>query len=275
MKTKLFFVSIFVLFQFGIIYSQIPNSNFEEWILVDSIEQPMGWISNNVRFFISTEKVSSLTQGQYAVKVSSNGPSIEGTSLGVLKTKFKPAQVFDYLTMSYKIDSIEEGKVEVKINKISNNSTTQIGYWVKDTFSNEIELIEIPLAYELLDTLEIIIIAGNTLTGIGSKGYSEIIIDEIGLTNLTAQIELNKEVVSLFPNPTSNSITVKLSTDFYGELWIVDELGRIFQTYKLKGNDSNFNIDISGLKKGLYYLKMFDKRHDIVYKTKSFMVEYK
>ena len=65
---------------------QIPNASFENWVIENNFETPEFWHTNNYSTnFTSVSKVDYLTEGNFAMKVKSNGPSLkESTGLCVL-----------------------------------------------------------------------------------------------------------------------------------------------------------------------------------------------
>ncbi len=272
MKTKVLLLSILILFLSEITESQIPNAGFEEWDSIGGVEEPVNWNTKNVESFISVEKVPYLTQGQYAIIVSSNGPSFEGTSSGVAKTRFKPTQIYNTLTAEIKIDTIVSGKVEIILNQIVDENINQIGYWTKDTTTNGINNIEIPLDYETLDTIEILIFAHNTQGALGSIGYSGIVVDNLYFANISSIDKIKANDFFVFPNPSKNVLSVKFPMRFGGKLEIIDNSGRILKTYKVQSKALE-KLDISNLPKGIYFLKAIDKKKSSKYNARSFVVE--
>ena len=259
MKTKSILLSIIILFLSEITESQIPNAGFEEWDSIAGIEEPVNWDTKNVEKFISVEKVPYLTQGQYAIKVSSNGPSFEGTSSGMAKTRFKPLDIYNTLLADIKIDTIDSGKVEIILNQIEGDKINQIGYWTKDTITNGINNIEIPVDYETLDTIEILIFAHNTPVPLGSIGYSEIIVDNMNFTNISSIEEIKANDFFVFPNPSKDILSITFAVSFDGKFEIINNAGRIIKTYEIQ-NKVLEKLDISHLPNGIYYIKAIDNK---------------
>ncbi len=257
MKTKVLLLSMLILFLSEITESQIPNAGFEEWDSIVGVEEPVNWNTKNIEKFISVEKVPCLTQGQYAIKVSSNGPSFEGTSSGVAKTRFKPLHIYNTLLADIKIDTIDSGKVEIILNQIVGGNVNQIGYWTKDTTTNGINNIEILVDYETLDTIEILIIAHNTPGPLGSIGYSEIVVDNMNFANTNSIDDIKTNGFFVFPNPSKNILSVKFTVRFDGKLEIIDNEGRILILHEVQRKVLE-KLDISHLSNGIYYIKTVD-----------------
>ncbi len=64
---------------------------------------------------------------------------------------------------------------------------------------------------------------------------------------------------NVFPNPTTEKLTVEFSTKPYGpEVELFDITGRLQATIRIDQNSEKTEIDISGLKPGIYLLKLRD-----------------
>jgi hypothetical protein len=75
--------------------------------------------------------------------------------------------------------------------------------------------------------------------------------------NLTLTVgieEGNINDVSLYPNPTSESFTIKASTALYGNYSVVDAQGKLVYTGEMTGTETNVNI--SSVARGIYYLRI-------------------
>ena len=59
--------------------------------------------------------------------------------------------------------------------------------------------------------------------------------------------------MKLYPNPTNNRFTIKLSESINGQVEISDNSGRIIETLPINGSTFNYN---STLAKGLYLIQI-------------------
>ncbi len=72
-----------------------------------------------------------------------------------------------------------------------------------------------------------------------------------------------KELISFYPNPAKNEITIESSAELFGNNFsVTDNLGRILIGGKL--NESKFSISLDNLKSGIYFLRVESDAH--VYK---------
>jgi hypothetical protein len=77
--------------------------------------------------------------------------------------------------------------------------------------------------------------------------------------NLTLTVGIEEGSISdvtLYPNPTSESFTIKASTALYGTYNIVDAQGKLVYTGEMTGTETNVNI--SSVARGIYYLRISD-----------------
>jgi hypothetical protein len=75
--------------------------------------------------------------------------------------------------------------------------------------------------------------------------------------NLTLTVGIEEGSISdvtLYPNPTSESFTIKASTALYGTYNIVDAQGKLVYTGEMTGTETNVNI--SSVARGIYYLRI-------------------
>jgi hypothetical protein len=75
--------------------------------------------------------------------------------------------------------------------------------------------------------------------------------------NLTLTVgieEGNITDVNLYPNPTSESFTIKTSAPLYGTYSIVDAQGKLVFSGEMTGTDTHVNI--SSVARGIYYLRI-------------------
>jgi hypothetical protein len=95
-----------------------------------------------------------------------------------------------------------------------------------------------------------------------SGTYTQILTNAAGCDstitlNLTLTVgieEGNITDVNLYPNPTSESFTIKASTALYGTYNIVDAQGKLVYTGEMTGTETNVNI--SSVARGIYYLRI-------------------
>ena len=75
--------------------------------------------------------------------------------------------------------------------------------------------------------------------------------DEVGRIN-----ENVPNIISVYPNPSSNSIRVTIPDEKYKTLEIFDQTGNVYMTMNLNRYEDSVEIDISELRNGVYYLNI-------------------
>ena len=72
-------------------------------------------------------------------------------------------------------------------------------------------------------------------------------------------VEIKNESIQLFPNPTSNQVTISSSTTFLGnQLKIINTIGKLMKTIKLPDNQNLTTISVEDLEPGIYTLEILN-----------------
>jgi len=91
----------------------------------------------------------------------------------------------------------------------------------------------------------------------GNQGYEDFLIIKLSQDNLSIDSFSNNNTISLFPNPTKESLSIKL--DYYTplqEIIITDVLGKIIHSQKVDGLITTIITD--GFKNGVYFVNTMD-----------------
>ena len=91
----------------------------------------------------------------------------------------------------------------------------------------------------------------------GNNGYEDFLIVKLSQDNLSTNSFLENNTISLFPNPTKESLSIKL--DYYTplqEIIITDVLGKIIHSQKVDGLITTIITD--GFKNGVYFVNTMD-----------------
>jgi len=75
----------------------------------------------------------------------------------------------------------------------------------------------------------------------------------------------------IFPNPSTDFITVSFSDDNFNTLKIVDNSGRVYIELAINEKDTEAKIDVSKLTTGVYYIMATDNNNII--RVKQFIKE--
>ncbi len=139
-------------------------------------------------------------------------------------------------------------------NKICNNISYDLQY--------EVGVINYSIGSNYWCSNDSTTIASHIFDGYDNVAYGLVSffpIDTLGCFLQTDIHEVNKNVISLtiYPNPTFSSFTIKKLLSKQNELLIINMLGEIVYMEKLSGNDE---ILISPhLQKGIYFVKLIDE----------------
>ena len=79
----------------------------------------------------------------------------------------------------------------------------------------------------------------------------------------TSVIEFDKSKINLYPNPTSSSITISLTENINGQVFLTDLKGRVVMTKNINSNKTLMNLE-SIESKGMYFVKVIDNSGKIV-----------
>jgi PKD repeat protein len=88
---------------------------------------------------------------------------------------------------------------------------------------------------------------------VDSNGCDGSSLEFVQVNNCVGIEEMNAVEVQVFPNPTEGILQVQLDRTAYGYT-VVDELGRVI--LKEEGLNKEFKLDLSGLSKGSYFLRL-------------------
>ena len=261
MKT-LFTLSVLFFFSFDINAQSVPNGNFEEWEMVDGVEQPVGWNTRDCPGCQSVEKTTNAIEGEFSIKISSTYPSFEGTLPGWAAITLTTSQQFHFMNASLKIDSIEMGKVEMLLYESINGGLHEIGRWETTSKTNGIEHISIPFDQIQGDTIVIYLTAKNTQGPLFSEGYSEVIIDNIELSLVSRTSEINNRVFKVFPNPVGQALTIEIQQPFAGNTTITffNQLGQQVRSAILQGGQSYYQVPLHDLVNGIYFYQVENRK---------------
>ncbi len=263
-RMKPFFFTIALCLLWFVASAQIPNSNFEEWEVVDSIENLMYWQTNNFYVgYFPIIKIDNAIEGNYSMKVSTQAKDLYGNGSwpGCARIKFVPTAYYQYMTASVQIDSIKMGATEIRLKqKGADGFYHKIGGWKRTTFTNGATTIWFPVEYIHLDTmsLEIWTFNRDQVFGGSNDGYSEITIDNLSFTNILSTDEPQAEPkLHIYPNPSNGLVTIQLSSPFSTEtvLHLYDLQGRERKSYNFPYS-SELQLDVSDLAAGVYMIEL-------------------
>lgn len=233
-------------------------SQFENWVPVQTWEEPVNCSTNNFPSFISVSKSTDAHSGNYSAQVISNGPSFEGPEPGVLRTTFYPTTVFSSVYYYLKIDSLYDvGSVEVNL-KGYNNGTVIFMNTV--SYTNEIpyfQLFNMPTlntTSQNTDSVTLEFIAKTVSNGASYQGYADFKVDDISLDN-SLRISENESIqIKMYPNPSKGKVYIT-SPQIVDEVAVYSSDGKWLKA--IYGNCTE--IDLSTFERGIYFLRISAK----------------
>ena len=95
------------------------------------------------------------------------------------------------------------------------------------------------------------------------------------VNDITSINEFEKANLQLYPNPASKILNVKLplgiTTENISGYEVVNEIGQIIYSSPLNNFNTEFSVDVSKYKKGVYYLRLVGNNNASI-NTSSFIV---
>ena len=209
--------------------------------------------------FNSSNPGNFISLNNYLFFIASDGLwKTDGTSVGTLIVKDGLGGAFYNCSTNYSThQSIHNNELYFSINIYPSN---QNGVWKTD--GSELNTILVQPSdtvglildincklFAVLDTMR----QYNSGGGVeGDNSELWCLIDSCSSVGLTQKEEFNS--LSIYPNPTSHSITIKGETNINQSFSIFDQMGREVFMGKLTGTETEVNL--SALSKGMYTLKI-------------------
>jgi hypothetical protein len=265
MKTKI--IGILLLIS-HCLFCQFPNGSFEEWEIINGINEPVGWLTTNYESFISVTRDTIAVDGNYSLKITSQ---LSGGFIfcltGVLIKYIKPNENFSPTHL--------KGKIRVNINDPGDYILFNINYWESDGFTRgeslfirdeliEFTNFEIPIELINFDSLVLRISVGDSpgpSTDVCSSD-TEAWLDDLHFydsnNNLINDLQDRLCNFYVYPNPldSNNELVVRTTSDRKIKyLALYDQIGRLIKKEEVN-RIRRQSIDTSGLSKGLYFLEI-------------------
>jgi hypothetical protein len=236
---------------------QIPNAGFENWDSVENYESPVGWMTNQSPEFMRLQKDTTRVEGQYSVKLFPSAYSWFDICESYLSIGIKMEEPFESeqsLYFFYKLipdNSYGAVALNFHLRVFSNDGEVIYLDTVIKEVTPEFTEVEIPLVRTMVDSIAISITGGATSSGIDDGCYNRSIawVDnlEIRQSSLTSSVQVNKEPLSVYPNPTRGIIQIDGDWSEFREYYIYSILGKLISQGtltepKIQINDPGFYI---------------------------------
>lgn len=233
---KISVVFVAILFGFGVASSQIPNPGFENWTYGD----PDGWITSNIPFagIINITQSSDHQEGSYAVKgeiIEFNGtPMLCVLMSGPEGNGFPISESYQAVNMYYKFTPVEGDMFSVNIAFQKNGIPIAQGAVAIPTSYSDYTYLSVPMEYQIMETPDTAIIEFMILgpvTGTDVHVGSTMHVDDLSFsfTTGTGIMKEQKPVITCYPNPASQILTIQLQETIPAEaaICIYDINGRM------------------------------------------------
>lgn len=248
------------------VFCQIPNPGFENWAIVNDIEEPDSWETNNKPSpsYRSVTKTNDNYNGNYALQVINKGFTIEGFGPGYATTVFTINDLVNTVSAYVKCDSLEgTGKGQMYVYGYLNSDREQIGYWETGVLIPGYMFIEIPLDPVLdYDSIEIQIVGWAGSSSMGQTGFARLKVDQLNAEMVTGTKDLGAEgTLEVYPNPARDEVTLsftdRLSEDAVFHLF--NALGHKIRRFPISKGQMNYTISLGREQQGVYFYSIESK----------------
>jgi hypothetical protein len=215
-----------------------------------------------------------------------NGGSPETEEI-LLSQDFGPAEIIQY-TFINKFDLSVQGDYEFRVSVTYSGDDDSSNDTLVRTVTHSIDptvdlggvndTLEVALPYTLDAGADFDIYVWNGITGNRTfeatrSGWFTLVVTDIygctasdsvyisSTTSIADKEGINRNLV-VYPNPTRDFLTIKLTINSYKDLYLelLDGLGRKLAVHEYKNANEIFEtLDVSGLAKGLYIVKVWTR----------------
>lgn len=252
------------------ITQQIVNGDFENWTS-STFEEPSFWSTTNAATAETGSNSATRTTDSHSGISALRLETIvffEDDTFGIVSNGVfgdsiirggQPfSSTFDTLVGYYKYSPIGLDTAGVSLTFFRNGNIIGGSFNTLTAQSTYTEF-RIPFVLpQVPDTMRIDIFSsiGEDIVG------STLFIDGLTLNSIITSLDKNLEEVKnlkLYPNPASDQLNINFSPlERAVELQLMDALGRVYQREMLSKGQMGLALELSPLKKGIYYLRLID-----------------
>jgi hypothetical protein len=253
-----------------------PYGDFETWNTVSS-EEPDNWFSFNYACSpgnYSAVKTSVSYEGSWALKLK-NVVMASGDTMGYITNgKFgnngpqggMPVTLNPNLVMGYYkylpagLDTALVAAMLYRHNPVNDSAILLEAEMIHLPPVSTYTQFSIPIFYNgtpLADTLNITFAAGNyqgNFVGVGSELYIDKL--EVNYNPVSVNENETQQDIRVFPNPSHGLLNIDMDKSPEVLLELYNENGAKVYSETLKNTSTSNKLNLSGLSKGIYYLKM-------------------
>lgn len=273
------FISLLGLF---VVKAQIPNSGFENWTKVLTVETPDGWSTLNsvtaLSSLFTAEKASPGNPGSYYLKLTSkniNGLVVPGIAVSGLMNPVTYQALSGFpcsvrptaLTGKWQhmIYGSSQGSIEIQFTRWDNATKTRVsignGKVTLSGMAMSWANFSVPVNYtdaSIPDSCIIILKAsGATPT---DKDY--LWVDNLSFAGVSGIMNVAKELIqwNVYPNPATDQIQLHIQSGFTttAHIEIIDITGKSHyqENADIKSGENVFTLPTSDLPSGMYFISI-------------------
>ncbi len=224
----------------------VPTGNFENWNVVDGVEAPEHWTTDNTEINTTVSPDLDAFEGQYAMRVTAQ-PYPLGL-YGEASTLFEIGAIPEALNF-YAKWATAFGGVSVKVDFMNEETTMYSENWFGTDSMPDYELISIPL-----EQIEPVItharITVSALVGDLVPGTAWISVDAMDFGQPMAVQQADRQGLKLYPNPAREYVILQTESENLGHISIFDALGR--RVYDTSFRGAKARINVQDFPKGVY-----------------------
>ena len=242
-------------------FCQIPNSGFENWSIVDGIEEPDNWVTNYHPIIVTWYAIIKTTDsysGNFAMQATNTVSAFEGTMPGIAITVFTSTDILNKVAAYVKCDSIDGmGKGRIHVYGFLDTVKQQIGYWETSVLIPEYTLIEIPLdPVQHYDSIEIRIGAYSPPSSHGEiTGFARIKVDELSMETTSSAKDVNAAPApEVFPNPCHEVLNISYPEGNLSQVQLFDIHGRLL--LQKSADRQAIQLETAEFPNGIYILNL-------------------
>jgi hypothetical protein len=286
MKTLSFILKIVIIPSMlypSILFSQIPNQGFEDWIDKGNYNNPDQWLSLNditePTGVYTCTKGSPGNPGASYIKLTSKNVTGMGLMPGIAvsgELNTSTMQALSGFAMTGRPESIsgnckymayegDQGYICVLLTRwnISSSSRDTVSYTYHPLPGMEMSWAEFMIALDYQSDLFpdscIITLSSSNANGIPTSINSYLYIDNLDFNNIVTSITDGPEQVSIqiYPNPTNSELFIGFpSTYKKADIKILNMNGQVMLRSKNQNITETVSLDVHNLPYGIYLLEI-------------------
>lgn len=243
------------------IFAQLQNGDFSDWEIVDGIEKPSSWLSNQN---VYSNNITRITEGtnswiKFTPAETYDCGGVISQTISISSLTSEVQLTFDIRAKSLEADS--STLTEILISHFTKElEITGVEYFKIDTIIEDFTNISFPLDNSLLsDSIKIHIQAASKIGPFDNCiNLSEIELDNIQLSVTTSQDHINSSI-RIHPIPAVDFMFIEGLSDKKTNIKIFDINGKL-----VLDRIYNTGIEISSLPPGMYFLIVEGTTHKVL-----------